>query len=71
MILRMTSQVCLTNDYVFKEGDKSREMYFVRSGTVQILREVQGQEQRIAEIGSYSDFPFFGQSHTHTHTASR
>lgn len=61
MILRMTSQVCLADDYIFKEGDKSREMYFVRSGSVQIIMEIQGVDQVIAEIGSYSDYPFFGE----------
>ena len=64
IILRMYSQVCLTNDYVFKEGDKSREMYFVRSGTVEIIMEdgVSGTSDRvIAEIGSFSESPYFGE----------
>jgi CRP-like cAMP-binding protein len=61
MILRMSSQVCLAGDFVFKEGDKSREMYFVRSGSVEIIMEITGVDRTIAEIGSYSDYPFFGE----------
>ena len=57
MILRMTSQVCLAGDYVFKEGSKSREMYFVRSGSVEVIMEIQGVDRTIAEIGSYSEYP--------------
>ena len=62
IILRMSSQVCLGGDYIFKEGDKSREMYFVRTGSVEIIMEDEhGVEGVIAEIHSYSDCPFFGE----------
>ena len=62
IILRMSSQVCLSGDYIFKEGDKSREMYFVRTGSVEIIMEdEQGVEQVIASLHSYSDCPFFGE----------
>ena len=62
IILRMSSQVCLPGDYVFKEGDKSREMYFVRTGSVEIIMEDEsGVEEVIAEIHSFSDCPFFGE----------
>ena len=62
IILRMSSQVCLPGDYVFKEGDKSREMYFVRTGSVEIIMEDDGGvEEVIAEIHSFSDCPFFGE----------
>jgi len=42
-------------------GDKSRTMYFVRSGSVEISMEdaTTGVENIIAEIGSFSDSPFF------------
>ena len=62
IILRMSSQVCLAGDYIFKEGDKSREMYFVRTGSVEIIMEDEhGTEAVIADIHSYSDCPFFGE----------
>lgn len=61
IILRMSGQVCLAGDYIFKEGDRSREMYFVRSGSVEIIMEIQGVDRTIAELGSYSDYPFFGE----------
>ena len=63
IILRMSTQVCLAGDFIFKQGDKSREMYFVRSGTVEIIMEdpVTEMEQVIATIYDFSESPFFGE----------
>jgi CRP-like cAMP-binding protein len=63
IILRMSTQVCLPGDYIFREGDKSREMYFIRTGTVEIIMEdpVTGSESAIATLHSFSESPFFGE----------
>ncbi len=40
-----------TNDVLFREGEKSREMYILRSGTVDVIKNKQGKEIPIAELG--------------------
>jgi hypothetical protein len=37
LVLELKNLVCLDGDYIFKKGDTSREMYFVRKGTVRVL----------------------------------
>lgn len=39
-----------SGDTVFKEGDKEKEMYVVRSGKVKIFRTRQGREVKLATL---------------------
>ena len=43
------------NDYIFREGELGLEMFFVQSGTVEILCNYEGEELRLdyQEQGSY------------------
>lgn len=61
--LRLKTQVGLPYEFIFKEGDRSREMYFIREGVVEIIKMdlVTGENRVIARVGADSDDPFFGE----------
>ena len=61
LILRMTSQVCLAGDYLFKESDKSSDMFFIREGRLAVIMDIQGTPTKIAEIAEHSLEPFIGE----------
>lgn len=53
MILKLGSMVCLSDDYIFRENDKSKEMYFLRTGIVEV--EITGRGV-VGDLGSGSHF---------------
>ena len=65
IILQLRPVVCLPGDYIFREGDMSRDMYFIRHGRVQVVMDdptaTGEQEVVVAEIGGQSSHPFFGE----------
>ena len=65
IILKLHNLVCLPGDYVFREGDMSRDLYFVRYGRVEIVMDdptaIGEQEVVISCIGADSSHPFFGE----------
>ena len=65
IILKLHNLVCLPGDYVFREGDMSRDMYFIKHGRVDIIMDdptaIGAQEVVIAELGADSAYPFFGE----------
>lgn len=52
MILKLKSMVCLADDYVFRQDDNSKEMYFLRVGIVEV--ELSGQV--VGDFGPGSHF---------------
>lgn len=63
IILSLHDHVCLAGDFVFKQGDNSRELYFIRTGNVRVSMEDEdtGAETVVGTIASYSVAPFFGE----------
>ena len=63
MVLRLKLQLCLKNDCLFKEGDKSRDMYFIRDGTVEVAMDdpVTGIEIVVNILSANDSNPFFGE----------
>jgi CRP-like cAMP-binding protein len=63
IILRLRLQICLSGDYLCREGEKSREMYFIRSGCVSICMADQytGIENTVQTVDHNSQHPFFGE----------
>ena len=65
LILKLHNLVCLPGDYVFREGDMSRDLYFIRYGRVEVVMDdptaIGEQEVVISEIGAESSHPFFGE----------
>ena len=65
IILKLHNLVCLPGDYVFREGDMSRDMYFIKHGRVEVIMDdptaIGEQEVVIAELGAESAYPFFGE----------
>ena len=39
-----------TGDYVFREGDTSRDMYIVQEGRIELLKTYAGEERQIAQL---------------------
>ena len=62
IITKLHNMVCLGGDYVFREGDMSRDMYFIKHGTVEVVQDdptaIGEQEVVIATIGADSSHPF-------------
>ena len=65
IITKLHNMVCLSGDYVFREGDMSRDMYFIKHGAVEVVQDdptaIGEQDVVIATIGSDSSHPFFGE----------
>ena len=65
IITKLHNMVCLSGDYVFREGDMSRDMYFIKHGAVEVVQDdptaIGEQEVVIATIGADSSHPFFGE----------
>ena len=65
IITKLHNMVCLSGDYVFREGDMSRDMYFIKHGSVEVVQDdptaIGEQEVVIATIGADSSHPFFGE----------
>lgn len=52
VIVRLGTQVCLAGDYIFKQGEQSRNMFFIREGRVDITIEDAdlGEEENIGTL---------------------
>ena len=65
IITKLHNMVCLHGDYIFREGDMSRDMYFIKHGQVEVVQDdptaIGEQEVVIATIGADSSHPFFGE----------
>ena len=61
IITKLHNMVCLSGDYVFREGDMSRDMYFIKHGAVEVVQDdptaIGEQEVVIATIGADSQPP--------------
>ncbi|KAK9806501.1 hypothetical protein WJX73_004260 [Symbiochloris irregularis] len=51
LVTLLRPQVCLKDEYLFREGEVSREMFFLKSGAVQV--EMRGTAVTILKRGSY------------------
>ena len=53
LVTCLTPQVCLKGDFVIREGEVSREMYFIKAGSVQVEYRTKGEmilRRTVAEV---------------------
>eukprot|EP00455_Lapot_gusevi_P053951 TRINITY_DN8528_c0_g3_i6.p1 TRINITY_DN8528_c0_g3~~TRINITY_DN8528_c0_g3_i6.p1 ORF type:complete len:600 (-),score=139.68 TRINITY_DN8528_c0_g3_i6:501-2300(-) len=55
IVTRLQDRVCLTRDFVCREGDVATEMFFIRKGELEVVTEHDGKEQVLSHLyeGSY------------------
>ena len=65
IILKLRNLVCLPGDFLFREGDMSRELYFIRHGSVEVVQDdptaIGEQDVVIARLSAASAHPYFGE----------